>query len=742
MKFSSLLNSLLTGLFAAGLALASFGAFPSSESTVISGEDPWIQLEEGSSLSPWGRDLVSVLDGGMVEWAWEDSEKRLQGELQAGGLVFSTLADDFKVEVHTAFARVESQNSSALLRLDAEGQNLTVYALEHATLVTFVSGGEDLNALLVPSGSFMKIPASKVGPSLARLRLTKLSKEFPVFDIKEEELMEAEQAVLAQSGALYKASELAFTEDLQKNSHFGPARVGLGSFVSRTYAFLRASLTFLPTAENRLEEVQKEESLQYGLSNLLFGETAVGEEWLLEWHNAQPDTAKVQEVYSSLFFALPGDPLYPAKASAGTLLYSQEDPLTVLRRQFQEIESLLQEGSLVQAQTAYISYKTQFEQVLDGAHLDDVSRLDEITREYYLLELLLRSYSVFYSTDSIELLSDLEDKILFLAGSDTDLDEERQAFVQSKLRYLAHLFEFVVEKKVSVSDAVPLANELLADAEALLSSIHSDTAVRSYFAEKIEDYKLSVQFIDSPEFFSYDDFNEGLRAFEAKAEDLEDLNAYLQSLRSGEEVPAELGLEEAIASVKMDLTEAGIQFKEVESLGDSANRLFAVVGAHTAGYAFEANYDRITEILYDTVVEGQLRFSTGLTLENASGVIALAMKESEEVPVSEEETQAPAEESSLTEAVALSLVEKAFDEAGLKLGAFHFEVLDLEDNLFLFEGVLTQESLLVSGNFDLDTGLVSEVVWDFNGSPQSFPDIALGQLEAALFATFSALSDQ
>ncbi len=743
MKAGSLLNLILLLVFAGLLSAASFVAFKPAEIASIDEAAIEAELSHSNEVRINYRDAVSGLDGSTVDWSWDESTETVSAGLQTGSVYFSTLADDLSVEVLTPFARVESQNSEAIVRLSESGESLEVYALTHPSLVTFTLDGKDLNSLVVPTGSFMKVPSSKITATLERLRLTKLTKEFPVFDFEESDLTESELAAHEATVDAYDASALSFMQESQNDSHLGPDLTGLGSYMSKAYQLFRDTLTVLPSAENRYAEGQKEKFLVYGRTNLLFGDRSSGETWVAEWKNSGPNLEEVDVLYSSLFFVLPGDELYPIKSAAAELLYPQEEPLTALRRQYQELESLLERGSLVEAQAAYTSYQSNFEKALDSGDLDDKEYLNDISREYSLLELLLRSHAVFYNENSVKLLSELENKILSLAGSDEDLDEERQAFVQSKLRYLENLFDFVVDRKVSVEDATELANELVADAESYLKAITSQVAVRSYFESKLAEYDVSIEFMNSPEFYSYDSFEEGLDEYQAKQLDLENLSDYLQSLRSEDDLSATVSIEEATKEAEDDLHANGIQYKELKSLGDSSNRLFELVNGSTAGYSFEANYDRETHILYDTVVEGEIRFSTGLTLETASSVIVTAVELAELVPVDDTEQTVPEDDdASLTEEVAINRIEKAFEEEELKVGAFKFKVLDLEDNTFTFSGVMTDASLSVSGQFDLDTGMVSEIEWEYNDETQTLPDVELSEFEQALYDTYYALYGQ
>jgi len=209
---------------------------------------------------------------------------------------------------------------------------------------------------------------------------------------------------------------------------------------------------------------------------------------------------------------------------------------------------------------------------------------------------------------------------------------------------------------------------------------------------------------------------------------LEDLNEYIQSLRVGEDDDTvTISLEDATAEVEETLHDNSIQFATVESLGDSSYRLFEIAGARTGGIAFEANYDRETQILYDVVV-GEVRFSTGLSLEMAKQVIEGTVSDAEVVE-DEEPATAVEDDETPTESLAISRVEAALEAADLEVSDFAVTLVDLEENLFTLEGSFDKGKLLVSGTYDLDTGLVSEIVLESEGQSYTAEDTSLVDLE-------------
>lgn len=743
MKIAQVVNSTIVILAAVTVAAWSVFANPAdtadlSEEWQFEGLsfDEQIVTEESISLARNGRDSIVLTSGSTAELQWNEDEDHVDVLLSSGGVLFSTQANDFSVTVHTSTVQVDSQESFAYVERDESG-TVTVYGLSHPSLLTFVEDGVDLNALFVPDGMMIEVPESKVTSVLSRLRLTKLSKEFRASEIKDEDVSESMMAAWNASKLRYTESAVAYQEELQNNLQLGPVQDGAGAKLYDWYDGFRETVTVVSTAELRLEENRKESMLQYAMSNLLYGDLNRGESWVGDWSDEVHSLEELESLYSDLFFALPGDELYSVKVAAGSLVFDQESTLSSLRRQFLDIERLLDRGESVEAQSALRKYQSQLSEALDSGLFDDEEMLADLGREYLLVELLLRENSDFYNVEYVGLLTEIEDKILSLAGDDTDLDEERQAFVLSKIQFLTKLFEFVVDRRVSIDDATDLANELLFTAEGYMTLIPSDVAVRDWYESELEKADLAIAFMNSPEFYSYSDFNEGLEAYEVKVQDLEDLQAYIQQIREGDgQIEVSITLDEALDEVRSDFTFNAISYLSAESQGDAGYRLFDIISGKVDAYEFSASYDREGGLLYDLVIEGQIRFSTGVLLEDLRDVIEQALSET---PLEEEE-ELVVEDSSLTEDLAIHQVEESFDDAGLNLDDFSFEVVDVDSHQFIFEGVITRYSLEVSGEYDLESGKVSSVVWLMGDDPQSLPSMSLTQLEAAIEAVYSALS--
>lgn len=697
-----------------------------------------LTAEEDMSVVLNGRDSIVLLAGSEAELSWDEESKHMDVQLSKGGVLFATQANDFSVSVHTSSLRVDSEESLAYVELSESG-DVTVYGLLHPSLLSFVEDGEDLNALFVPNGMMIKVPESKVSSSLANLRLTKLSKEFRANEWQSEDFSEALTSAWMNVKLRYTESSVVFTQEIQSDPQFGPVQSGLGGKVYDLYADFRELATVLPSAEIRLEQSQKDNMLSYAMSNLLFGEIDKGALWTNSWSQEPHSLEDLQSLYSDLFFVLPGDELYVVKDSVIQLSFDQEANFSSLRRQFLEVESLIARGESLNAQSAFQKYHLSMSKALESGIFDDPEMLAELNREYLLVELLLRENSSFYNAEYAELLTEMEGKILSLAGGDTNLAEERQAFVLSKIQFLTKLFDFVVDRRVSIDEATELADELLFSAEGYMTLIPSDVAVREWYKSELEKADLAIAFINSPEFYSYADFDAGLEAYAAKIKDLEDLQNYIQQIREGKgaEIETDITLDEALEEVRQAFTFNAISYLAAESQGDSGYRLFDIVGGGVDFYSFEASYDREGGLLYDLVIEDQIRFSTGISLENLRNVIEQALLESPLEEDSDEDLVAG--NSSLTSDLAITQVEAAFEAADINVDEFNFKLVDVSSNLFSFDGTITRYSLSVSGQFSLDENKVHDVTWLFNEAKQSLPDMDVSQMEGAIEAVYEAL---
>ncbi len=735
MKKAELVNLVIVVMISSVLCVWSFLAstqvkpeesvFSQSDNFVFNGS---LKSDKIAYVALNNRDRVEIMPNSEVNVSFDKEKNHFDFVLKKGEIISATLAGDFDGTVSNGFAKVDLNNGVTYVSADAA--SFKVYSVEHPVLLTLLLDSKELNSFYVPSNYRTEILKSKIGASIGKLRLTKLLKEFQTFEFKDSEFSKSVQRELNQINDAYDKAGNDYLSNLNAKIDLGPDLEGISSTLNSYSVKGRRFLTFLPFAEEKLQKSERDNYLNYAISNDLSSKFDTAQSWLQKWLSSGVSDEEKSKINSDMFFVLPGDSLYNLK--------SEVDENSIYGK-FNEMENLLGKSDNVDASQTFQEYKKLFEESLANSTFTGSEGLSELSRRYVLTELLLRSNSVFYTSDSVKLLKEIETKILALAGSYQDLDEERQAFVQSKIRFLENLFNFVKQRKINVATGTVVAEELLNDADDYLNSISAQVAVKSYFKSKLSDYDTSLSFISSPEFSSYSSFEEGLSAYIQKVADLAQLNMYIQSLRTGEiEEENVVTLEQAMAEVESDLSANGIQYAEILSLKDTANRLFEIVGGKVSGKDFLGKYDRETKILYDVSV-ADIKFSTGLTLEKFRDVVKNVT-----APVpsssSDEVTNLGTVSGSITQDVAMTYVKSQFEAAGLDSSKFTFTLVDIEKNLFTFEGVAGRENISISGTYDGKTNQVSEIVWYFDGSPKTLPNLDLNSLETALEATYSALS--
>jgi len=214
----------------------------------------------------------------------------------------------------------------------------------------------------------------------------------------------------------------------------------------------------------------------------------------------------------------------------------------------------------------------------------------------------------------------------------------------------------------------------------------------SYYQQEIDHGWIVVQFINSVEYSSLSgSFDENLEAYVQKVSDVDELKSYLQSLHLGASEGSDLTLDEAKAIVESDFGNVNITYDSISSVGDSAYRLFEITGGSLNGVAFEAKYDRESQLIYDLVV-GDAKFTTGIRLADLEGVLNGAVSgggESEEVvvPVVDEPVKVKTD-LSYSEQVAVGLLKDYLGDYRIEINESNVLNFDVENNVFTLVDVV------------------------------------------------------
>ena len=637
--------------------------------------------EEDLSLTYSGRDSLKILEG--AQYFLTLGEEPVF-ELYSGTALLSGLSGELNLDVKTPFAQTNLDRNQFAMRVQDE--EMSFYVTSHALSVSLLSEGEIVGALDLLQNTKLDLLASKLTSNLSALDVLKLQKEFPLQPFELSDLGQDLNAALILQDELYEQASLRAFAAIQERRVTAFSQLGDA---------LRSSLTFFNHAKLKQARGHSNSAMHRSMFHALLSNEAESERWLSEW-NPSLDLPLAERWGANLFAVLPGDDLYPHKEKA----LSSESTQRKLRRHFYEIEALIDRFDPLSADLAYETYKTQLSSALESGLFED-----RLNQEYLLLESLLRSHFIFYSRSDLEVLSTMEFALLAASESQQERDEQRQAFVQSKLLFLGALFDAVLEKQVSKADAQDLASTLIEETDLHLREIQGSVAILPFFEEERARYALALDFLASPEFDLALDFESGLEAYLQKVEGLTELEDYLSQIRVDEAQNNDaLPLEEALSEAGSDLSFNQVQYAELLPLGDSYNRLFSLEGGRTGGQPFQAKYDRVTGLLYDIDVEGTF-LSSGLNLEQAREVIPglFDLQEPTLAPLPNENN---AEVLTLKERVSLERAEQLF----VQLGFENALLLILEDGTFEFSGRF-QSRYELTGVYHENTGLLSQVTW-------------------------------
>ena len=669
-------------------------------------------------------------------------------ELVSGSIWVSDLQGVADIQVDIPRAQVEPEMASVFVRLNDDSAD--VFAAHHPSRINFLNNsGELLNNYLLTESYKVALPQSKITETLSQLRYTKLTKEFPFIFVKEKEWEEGWSSALSSDLNRLNDAYIAFLSDLRRAGDGGAEVGSLRDRLNNAYRLFRSWLTL---DRSYLESVESEDELSLlhqALYLILHGEDSAAQERLSRFVPAVSTFDSFERIAAlvQIFRAVEwGSDFYGVKELLRELEYEStalDDRLAfrldVQRERLNEIYDLLDQGERGAAQEALLEYSDEWADVIDRAGLQLGDQVQRITEERQMLQNLLYREDTFYSRPSYEVLTQLEDRILSLTAEEYDLNEERQQFIQDKIRMMTRLVYLVDIGLVGPEEGHLLGQRLVKESRELLDRVTSRAAITSYFVSRVDELEWKFAFVGSPEFLLGEgSFDDRLADYREKQQDLSDLSSYIAGLRDQPVVDSGIPLDEALAKAEQALQREGIQFSVLTPLGDVNHRLFRIEQGRSGLNDFTGNYDRETDLIYDLEVNGEV-FSAGVLLGNLVEAIEVAISteafvdEMIDVDLPGPERLSPVEELAIdlarTEFKELSDVEVRFDDVS---------IVDLESNIFSMhlEFEAMEGMFAIDFNYDVDEGQMTDVVGQLEGELFVVDDVRLDSIEADVKAAW------
>ncbi|MFA6528554.1 MAG: hypothetical protein WCT46_03360 [Candidatus Gracilibacteria bacterium] len=596
------------------------------------------------------------------------------------------------------------QNVDGYYYVENDSENVFAYAYKHPCRVYFLDdNGISLNSYLIPEGYYIDFGLDSVDSVVSDLRYAKLVKDYPFYSLTSSEERDFFAEFVSADDSRYQSMLSDFKVLVRENYDIYNSE-GVSAKIGAIIDFLRDKLTFSQTKKVESGEQNTLKSLNQALYLSVKGDSDSATTVLMSVENG---SVYGDEYISYLSYlnvvlnnSLYGDELYAVKNYLRGLLYddTNDGKIVVLRDRLNEIYDLVNSGEIALAKTAFSDYERGWWDFL-GMSSDELSSYrKDISEERELLSVLLLNSDGFYDIKYFNLLESFEEAIFKVAVSGTDLDEERQAFVASKVKALNKIEDLLIDNNISVESATDLMVLLLESSDVLMDEIESDAAILSYYQQEIDHGWIVVQFINSVEYSSLSgSFDENLDAYVQKVSDIEELKSYQQGFHLGASETSDLTLDEAKVIVEADLDAVEVIYDSISSVGDSAYRLFEIIGGSLNGVDFEAKYDRESQLIYDLVV-GDAKFTTGIRLADLAGVLNGAVSgggESEE-PVVDDSVKVKVgdtseSELSYSEQVAVGLLKEYLSDYQIEIDESNVSDFDVENNVFTLVDVIVGE---------------------------------------------------
>jgi hypothetical protein len=660
--------------------------------------------------------------------------------LVTGAVWVSDLQGVSNIVVSTDRVRVEPELGSVYVNyLD---QEVNVFAAHHPTKVSFLDeSGEVLNAYAMTESHEVSIKESTLTDVLSQLRYTKLTKEYPFVYVDSENWDEVWMTGLESDQDRLADVYSEFVHFLRREVDPGHEEGSFGYKVNEFYKAVRSVLTFSDSHLMQIEEDEDLELFYQGLYFILQDNFEDGEERLEAFEEQAKDFENLEkidslvQVFQSIHW---GQDFYEAEELIRDIRYNaslEEDKLSLsllfLRERLNEIYDLLDQGERVDAINAFVDYMTVWEDLISEYGVELEIAIPVITEERQIVQNMIYREDTFYTVEAYGILSLLEDRILNLTAAEYDLNEEKQAFIQDRLRVLNRLVGLIDEDLVGVDDGVELGFQLVDESEWLLSNVTSNAAINSYFVQKLEEFQSMFEFIDSPDYlFGEGTLDDRFEAYLEKEAELDELSEYILGLTEEDESEI-VSLDQAQSIVESSFDAEGISYSALVHSGDGNFRLFTVQGGRVGLIDFDASYDRVTETVYDLEVEGEI-FSAAVKLENLSDAIQSTINIELEDVVFEVVVDTDASLSAV-ESFAIDRVQEELDSSGLEVELSDISILDLELNLFHIQTVLAFSGIEINVDFDylLGSEEATNIVGDVEGNLFAVDPAAIGDLEMA-----------
>lgn len=448
---------------------------------------------------------------------------------------------------------------------------------------------------------------------------------------------------------------------------------------------------------------------------------------------------RLKEIYASLGFVLANDPLYTVKSTVGDMLLSSavtsDDDL---RDHFEYVRDYLNAAikvspsSVALARTNLDNYYDRLNKLIASQSSQRVRLKSFVYEENQIFDNVLKQYSAFYMDSTFAKKHNLELEWLKFLPEGNEKNEERQTMVGTKIDFLKVLQAFVLNEKVSLSDAKPIAVRLINEIQDFKTE--DEVGVSELFKLRLQDYGQFLRFLNATDISSLPGvtMNDKYKSFQALQLEQVSIEKAIEDFLGGKATNAPTVTTEQIMNrIEDDFTKAQIKGAQFSTLSGIDQKVISVSGAQLNGFTFTGDYDWDKKLISNVRVGNSSISTSPVRLENLATL--LVPQEVTPPPVAPPATPPSAQvpQDTKAERVAKILLLQKLKAADITASEENIVIQDMSAGMYVVNGghLISNPDIQMAFAFRNKENVTFSVIIRTETADQKLEgDIALGDL--------------
>ena len=449
-------------------------------------------------------------------------------------------------------------------------------------------------------------------------------------------------------------------------------------------------------------------------------------------------SVRLKEIYASLGFVLANDPLYTVKTAVSDMLLNAavttDDDL---REHFEYVRDYLNAAikvspsSVALARTNLDNYYDRLNKLIASQASQRVRLKSFVYEENQIFDNVLKQYSAFYMDSTFAKKHNLEMEWLKFLPEGNEKNEEMQTMVGTKIDFLKVLQTFVLNEKVSLSDAKPIAVRLINEIQDFKTG--DEVGVSELFKLRLQDYGEFLRFLNATDISSLPGvtINDKYKSFQASQLEQVSIEKAIEDFLGGKATSAPTVTTDQIMNrIEDDFTKAQIKGSQFGKLTNIEQKIVSVTGAQLSGVTFTGDYDWDKKLISNVRVGNNSVTTSAVRLESLAEL--LVPKEATPPPIAPPATPpTTTTQDTKAERVAKILLLQKLKAADVTASEENIVIQDMSGGLFVINGghLVSNPNIQIAFAFRNKENIAYSIVVRTETADQSLTgDVALSEL--------------